>query len=37
MKSGSLNLLEFYGPIQAFTEIALPLPFDIKYNTLRVL
>jgi len=27
LKSGSLNLLEPLGPVQACNEIALPLPF----------
>jgi hypothetical protein len=27
MKSGSLNLMEPSGPVQAYTGIALPLPF----------
>jgi hypothetical protein len=27
LKSGSLNLLEPYGPVQACNGIALPLPF----------
>jgi hypothetical protein len=30
-KSGSLNLLEPYGPVQACNGIALPLPFTIRY------
>jgi len=31
MKSGSLNLLEISGPVQAYTGIALPLPFTEGY------
>jgi hypothetical protein len=27
LKSGSLNFLELSGPVQAYNEIALPLPF----------
>jgi hypothetical protein len=30
MKSGSLNLLETLGPVQAYTGIALPLPLLIS-------
>jgi hypothetical protein len=28
LKSGSLNLLELSGPVQACNGIALPLPFN---------
>jgi hypothetical protein len=31
MKSGSLNLLEISGPVQAYTGIALPLPSTEGY------
>ena len=35
-KSGSLNLLEPAGPVQAFNGIALPwICFHIPYNLLR--
>jgi len=30
LKSGSLNLLEGSGPVQACNGIALPLPVDLK-------
>jgi hypothetical protein len=29
LKSGSLNLLEPYGPVQACNGIALPLPYSV--------
>jgi hypothetical protein len=33
LKSGSLNLLEPYGPVQTCNGIALPLPFPFPYPT----
>jgi len=41
LKSGSFNLLEFSGPIQAFTGLALPLrvcdwPLILEFPSFRV-
>jgi len=32
LKSGSLNLLEPSGPVQACNGIALPLPFTLSFS-----
>jgi hypothetical protein len=32
LKSGSLNLLELSGPVQACNGIALPLPFSNEHH-----
>jgi hypothetical protein len=36
LKSGSFNLLEPSGPVEACNGIALPIPFYIKYKQMRV-
>jgi hypothetical protein len=33
LKSGSLNLLEHSGPVQACNGVALPLPFTRSYTS----
>jgi len=36
LKSGSLNLLEPLGPVQACNGIALPLPFRLSLRSLAL-
>jgi hypothetical protein len=35
LKSGSLNLLEPYGPVQAYNGIALPLACHVRISLAR--